>query len=200
MSDYVTIANLIGSKIGTDDQISSPDDDTHIARTIKAVWVPQRQAAIRDHSWNMATRREALSAIANPGTIYPWSYAFELPTESLRLVEVINSEVRESYSLEGRRILANVLGPVYIRFLIDVPETGLWDGLFVEAFACRMAMQVGPRIAGSNFNLRAAEVAYEDALSAAKRTDARENPPIPQEVTPWEQARLQSGGADWGYR
>lgn len=200
MSSYATIANLIASKIGSDDQITAPDDDTHIARSIKAVWDTERRAAIRDHSWNMAAQRAELPAIADPGTIYPWGYAFEMPADSLRLIEVLNDIHRSEYALEGRQILANTLGPLYIRYLIDVPETGLWDALFVEAFACRMAIQVGPRIAGSNFNLGAAQASYANALSAAKRTDARENPPIPQEIGSWEEARLSSGGGDWGYR
>ena len=58
MSDYVTIANMAAARIGTETRISSPDDDRFVARTIKAAWDIQRQAAIRD-GWmhaNLAPR------------------------------------------------------------------------------------------------------------------------------------------------
>lgn len=193
MADYVTIANMAASLIGEDDQIMSPSDDTHIGRTIAAVWDLCRQDAIRDHSWNFAMARKGLAAEALDDVPYPWGYSFQLPSECLRLVEVLNLS-DDDYQLEGRSILCDSMGPVYIRFLQDVPEPALWDAKFAVAFSRRLAVQIGTRIAGSSYDRGAGWQLYQDALNQAKRVDARENPPIAYEPTGWELARFGGGG------
>lgn len=189
MADYVTIANLAASKIGEDDQLRSPDDDTHLNRTVRAVWDTVRRAALRDHSWNFAMRRAQLAAEALPSVPYPWQSSFRLPADSVRLIEVLNFSDRSKYQLEGKAVLANTIGPLYIRYIADIEETALWDDMFVEAFACRLAFQIGPRIVGSEFDKGTAWKVYQSSLSEAKRVDARENPAIPFEATSWETAR-----------
>lgn len=195
MTDYVTIANVAASLIGEDDQLRSPDDDTHMGRTFKAVWNLVRQDAIRDHTWNFAMRRKGLAAEALTDVPWPWAFSYPLPADSLRLVEVLNCSDRD-YQLEGRSILSNNTGPVYIRYLVDVPETALWDANFVAAFAARMAWHVGNRIAGSDYDKVAGWKIYKDRLSDAKRVDARENPAVPFAPTEWELARFGGSGLD----
>jgi hypothetical protein len=189
MSDYVTIANMAAARIGTETRISSPDDDRFVARTIKAAWDIQRQAAIRDGAWNFAASRGELAAENDPEkVIYPWEYGFPLPEGCLRLIEVLDYP-RDAYALEGDTILANTLGPLYIRFLVDVPEPALWDAGFAESFALRLAWRCGRRIAGSAFDQEECGREYRQSLSAAKRVDARENPTIAQEESDWVLAR-----------
>ena len=194
MTSYVTIANLAASKLGEDDQLRSPDDDTHLGRTVKAVFDPARRAALRDHSWNFAMRRRELAAESLRSVPYPWQFSFPLPADALRLIEVLNLSARSDYQLEGRSILTNAGGPVYIRYLTDVTESALWDDLFVEAFACRLAFQIGHRIVGSAFDAGTAWKVYKSALADAKRVDARENPQVPFEASSWETARYAGAG------
>ena len=189
MADYVTIANMAASLIGEDDQIMSPEDDTHIGRTIAAVWDLCRQDAIRDGSWNCFMKRKGLAAEALDEVPYPWGYSFPLPADCLRLIEVLNLTDHE-YQLEGRSILCNSAGPVYIRYLQDIREPNLWDSSFAVAFSRRLAFQIGTRIAGSSYDKAAGWKTYQEALSQAKRVYARENPPVVQEWTEWEAARF----------
>ncbi len=193
MASYVAIANLAASKVGSDDQIREPDDDTHVARSIKAVWDIERQAALRDHKWNFALKRTGLAAEALDVVPYPWGYSYPLPADCLRLIEVLNGEAREHYQLEGRSILADVSGPLYIRYVADVVEPALWDHLFTEVMACRVALAIGKRIAGTNYDRAAGDAALRDVMAAAKRSDARENPNVPHDMSGWELARF--GGA-----
>jgi hypothetical protein len=197
MTDYVTIANMAAARIGTETRISSPDDDRFVARTIKAGWDIQRQAAIRDGAWNFASRRGELPAENNPDKIiYPWQYGFQLPQGCLRLIEVLDRS-RDAYSLEGDSILANTLGPLYIRYLVDVEEPAHWDAGFAESFALRLAWRLGRRIAGSAFDQDQCGMEYRQSLSVAKRVDARENPTIMQEESDWILARF--GGRHMEY-
>lgn len=187
MADFVTIANLAASALGEDDQLRSPDDDTHLSRSVRAVWDLERRAALRDHSWNFATRRVALPAIVGHDAS-PYAAAYRLPSPCVRLIEVTGYG-RSEYQLEGRLILSGAAAPLRIRYIHDVTETAEWDDLFVKAFATRIAWQIADRITGDTARMQLAERKYRDALSEAKRVDARENPQIPFEATSWETVR-----------
>lgn len=188
MTDFVTIANLAASALGEDDQLRSPDDDTHLSRTVQAVWDLERRAAIRDHSWNFASARAELPVdVAGPAP-YPFAFAYREPTDSLRLIEVLGHR-RTDYAKEGRHILSGAAAPLRIRYLRDVDEPALWDDLFVKAFAMRVAWQIADRITGDPNRVQLAERKYRDALAEAKRADALENPPVAHVATGWELAR-----------
>ena len=189
MASYVQIANLAAELIGTDARLTSPDDDRVLARNVKAVWDLQRRAALGDAAWNFATKRQALPALLN-AVPYPFSYAYKLPADCLRLLEVLNPTARESYQLEGGNILCDSAAPLYIRYLFDVTEPALWDEGFADAFARRIAFTIGRRIAGSTYDTAAGWRLYQDALNDTKAQDARENPPIEQEESSWIEARL----------
>lgn len=193
MSDYVTIANMAAARIGTETRISSPTDNRFVARTIAAVWDIQRQAAIRDGAWNFAGRRAELAAVSDPDrTVYPWANAFPMPAGYLRLIEVLEL-ARDDFHYEDGVILSNSGGPLFIRYLRDVPEPEKWDAGFAESFALRLAFRCGRRIAGSAFDQDQCWAEYRQSLSAAKRVDARENPTIAQEESSWITARFGGG-------
>lgn len=188
MTDFVTIANLAASALGEDDQLRSPDDDTHLSRSVRAVWDLERRAAIRDHSWNFAMARAALPRVADASDLYPFGFAYRIPADAVRLVEVMGLR-RDAYELQGDLILSDAAAPLRIRYLRDMAEPAQWDDMFAKAFAMRVAWQIADRITGDPNRVQLAERKYRDALSEAKRVDARENPPVANEATGWERAR-----------
>jgi hypothetical protein len=192
MSSEAEVANIAAIKMGASATIVSLDDDRKVARTLKAVWATQRRATLRDGAWNFAAGRGTLAKIADvPATeIYPYSAAFALPASALRLVEILNSDARDSYQLEKGRVLCNSAGPLYARWIDDVTEPASWDETFAEAFACRLAWRCGREVQGADFDVSAAWAEYRAALSGGKRVDARENPPIEQEECDWILARF----------
>jgi hypothetical protein len=201
MSNYVEIANLAATFIGTTARLVSPDDNTVLARRVKAVWDLQRRSTIRDGEWNFACARASLPSLAEVAP-YPFTYVFALPAGTLRLLEVLDSEARDNYRLEGGaviggvatsgpRILANLV-PINVRYLVDVPDMTLWDEQFAEAFAARIAWAIGKPIAGSAYSTTEGWNLYQAKCSAAKSVDARENPPLDQEESGWVLAR-------WGW-
>jgi|GEM_PF-2299683 len=186
---YVSIANLAASKIGEDDQLQTPGDDTHLGRTVAAVWDAVRVAALRDGGWNFATRRRALTAEVSSEEAYPFTYRHPLPAECLKLRDVLNLDDSQ-WQFEGDAILCDSIGPVYVRIIIDMPEPATWDDLFVEAMACKLARTIGVRIAGSNYDTVKGEREYLLALRAAKGADSKEGPNIEQAMSGWETARF----------
>lgn len=182
MASIVSIANAAATRIGTASRITSLDDNRTVARTLKSVWDLERQATLRDGCYNFSARRDALAAVAAPGrVIYPWAYGYELPAQALRLIEVLDQSIGPDYQLEGRRILSDQTGPLYVRYLIDVPELAEWDALAANAFALRLAWRCGHKIAGSSFDAQACWAEYREELGKSKSADAIENPRIEQE-------------------
>lgn len=194
MANYVQIANLAGTLIGTEARVTDPDDNRLLPRTVKAVWDLQRRATIRDGEWNFASRRAQLPALAIT-VPYRFARAFELPADALRLLELID-DPRADYRLEGRQILTNRGAPLAVRYSVDVPEPESWDEAFAEAFAARIAWKIGKRIAGSAYDVTAGERNYRMAIADAKSVDARENPPLEQEESGWVEARFAGSGFD----
>ena len=194
MATIVSIANAAATRIGTAARIVSLDDDRTVARTLKSVWDIERKAALRDGSWNFAARRAELAAETDSGRVlYPWTYAYPLPADCLRLIEVLDLNARADYQLEDKAVLCDSAGPLRVRYTIDVPELAKWDDLAASAFALRLAWRCGHKIAGSAFDKEACWRDYREVLGRARGVDALENPPIPLEDDSWIAAR--QGGA-----
>jgi hypothetical protein len=213
MSSEAEIANLSGVLIGDETGIVSLDDNKTLPRTLKTVWDTERRATLRDGSWNFAAKRAQLAASADIEP-FPFQSAFPLPADCLRLIEVLDpyqmfastgisyipdnyvsasatryASIRDTYQVEAGAVLADTAGPLFIRYVFDVPEVAVWDELAANAFAHRLAAKCGKRIAGSAFDTQMAWQAYGAALGRAKHVDAGENPPIVQEDGSWISAR-----------
>lgn len=182
MASAVEIANIALSKLGDEGEITSLEENTRAARAINGCFTAMRDAVLRDHPWNFATKRAQLPALADAVVWGDWT-AFSQPADFIRLLEVDGTDAQQIgygetwWQIEGRQILARKAGPLNIRYTARIEETGLWDALFTEALACRIAMQVALRITGSQETLRSMRQLYKDALGVAKQVDGQDNPP-----------------------
>lgn len=201
MASTVAIMNMAAVLIGTESRVTDPADDRFLATTLREVWDTERQATLRDGAWNFATKRRELMAaeLAAGETIYPWAYAYELPSDCLKLIEVLDDSARDRRELEGGRILCNAAAPLRIRYVFDVPEPALWDALFASAFAARLAFICGDRIAGSVYDSQKGERIYWDRVRKARSSDSLENPRIENEESDWILARNSGAVDDFGY-
>lgn len=199
MSSYVEIANRAAVAVGTSARLTTPGDDTVLGRAVAAVWDLERKAALRDGGWNFAIAREELPQLAEKPK-HGYDAQFELPSDCLKLIEIYGGQ-RLRYQLEGRHILADTSGPLQIRYLRDIDEPAEFDASFAEAFALRIAMAIGNKIAGSAFDKGAVFNQYRDALGSARSADAGENPPVVHEESDWvlERFRGQGGSALSGW-
>lgn len=194
MQDEAAIANMAAVLLGADNRLIDLEEDSVMARSFKESWASVRLATLRAHPWNFAMKRWSLPSrvLAGDETIHPWLYAFPMPPECLRLHEIVSPVFSAGqWSLEGQDILAMETGPLIIRGVRDVPETGLWDVLFEAAFAAHLAYWNADRITGDRARRDDCSAAYAIALRNARSTDGRENPPIPAsyEGSSWVTAR-----------
>jgi len=188
--DQTEVARMALIRIGAKSALVSLDDDRPAARVLKAAWDIQRQATIREGSFNFSAARKTLPALSE-APAHGFTYQYQLPSDCLRLIEVVGAggEPSDDYQIEGKRILTDAAAPIAIRYLRDVETLAEWDAAAREAFACRLAWKCGRRIAGSLYSEDHGEAEYLRAIQAAKGVDALENPPIEPMESAWIEAR-----------
>lgn len=201
MADYVTTANLALAKVGEPWRITDPLENSHPARTIAGAWDIARRATLRGGKFNFSLRRFELAAQADTDpawtTPYPYANRFPLPVESLRLVELLGpAEILEDYRIEGGAVLADSDGPVWVKCVVDITESGNWDDMFVEAFASRLAFEVADTLTGDRGRKIDNWSAFQRLIKDAAGVDAKEDPPEQPYDSSWVTARF--GGAPGG--
>lgn len=197
-SSAVQIANRALTKLGSE-RILSLTEDTKPAREINSMFEQVRDAELRRHRWKFAIARAQLVADATPPA---WGYArsFTLPSDFLGLVQVGDIFVRPTpgvypWQREGSKLLTDLEAPLRIRYVQRVDNPGLFDPLFVEALACKLAFEACEALTQSNTKKTQAGEEYKFALQEAYRTDAIEALPDPLPWGSWLDSREGAGGS-----
>ena len=199
MASQPEICNLALTKIGEDKRITTIDDDTKPARVLKAVYDMTRDALLRGHRWHFAMTRATMASLVD-APIWGYDTQFQLPSDFLRLdfvgdfyVGADLSEFRGSepaiYAIEEGKLLCDLDDPLNIRYVARLENTGLYDPLFNEMFACKLGMQVCETLTQSNSKMESIAAQYDMALREAKRTNAIERPPTALADDTWITAR-----------
>lgn len=170
------ICNLALGHLG-EAPITSLNEDSVAGRACNLHYSTTRDAILRAHRWNFAQARVTLSRLAD-APAFGWSYQYELPADFLRALEFNDTEVgdvvSEQYVIEGRRILADAatVNLVYTKRVVNV---ALFDALFVEAFANKLAVLLSEKIRGTTGKTAELTQAYERITAPlARRVDANE--------------------------
>lgn len=183
MASQTGIANYAGLKVGAEAVLSSLDENTKLARSVLAAWDMVLDATLADHPWNFAIGRAVLPSLVDAPE-YGYTRQFQRPSDMVRLVEVNGVHVwglapgsDAPYQLEGDRILTDMGAPLRIRYVRRVTDTVAFSPGFVEALACRLAMEIALPMTESATTRQLMEAAYATAIGTAKGVDGRENPP-----------------------
>lgn len=185
MTSAVQIANLALVTLGDDEALVELNSDTRAGRTILAVFEPLRDAVLRAHPWNFAMTRASLPALIDPPA-FGYAYAYQLPADWLRFVD---PDEYQPYSIESGLLLTDAEPPFNIRYIRRVTDTGLFDAMFVQALATRIAWAVAQRLTGSAQIKADAERAHLAVMADAKKVDGQENPPDDYPEDDWVLAR-----------
>lgn len=193
MSSEVQIYNRALVKLGAD-RILSPEDDTPPARVIKSMYDQVRDAELRRYRWKFAIKRaELLALVAAP--VWGYSFQYPLPDDYLGLIQVGDVYVRAlrqqnaRWSVEAGAIHTNYQAPLKIRYTARIEDAGVYDPLFVEVLACKLALEACETLTQSAGKYQSAAQAYEFAMSEAIRMDSIENPPDELAEGPWLDSR-----------
>lgn len=185
MASDVSIANLALITLGGE-QITSLDDKGRNATVVKASYADVRDAVLRDHPWNCATRRVKLPAEAQ-APAFGFAHQFALPSDPycLRVLELVDTSDR--HVIEGRKILTDAAGPLKLLYIARIGEDE-FDAALVQAMGYRLAAAIAPRIKDNSAADRAWS-AYEKLLSVARSVDAMECSPPEEEESSFISAR-----------
>ena len=185
MPSVVDLCNSALDKAGHG-AITSLEDNTKAARLCLRNWPLVRDRVLRMHPWNFAVRRTNLAAHE---TALDWGFTakFPLPSNFLRLLEVRDLSTGE-FQLENGFIHANAT-VLYIRYIASITDPNVYDALFIDTVATRLAAELAEPLTQSTTKKKALLEEYDVFIDDAKRADAQENPPVVYEEDEWIKVR-----------
>lgn len=143
-----------------------------------------RDALLREHGWNFATKRVALAEISGE-TVLGWDYLYSVPSLCLyvrsvftedTLVGNINTEFRELISpTTNVRAIATNLESAYCEYTVQVTDTTLFDPMFVDALSYKLASKLAQPLCGNVELGKTMYAAYLQSVAEAKRLNKCEN-------------------------
>ncbi len=206
MASQVSIVNRALIKLG-EAPILLLTDNVKQARTMAALFDDTRDAELRAHRWKFAMCRTRLSALVEAPE-WGYQYQYELPADFLGLVQVneiylrSGTKQRAPWAIEGRRLLTDIPAPLAVRYIARITDTATFDPLFVDALACRLAMEACEAQTQSDTKFQRVAGLYKEAIQLAIRQDSIEAPPDELPDGSWLESRQGGGqtsiGADGG--
>lgn len=186
MASAIEIANRALTKLG-ERRILAFTDDTKQARDVNSMFAVVRDAELRSSRWRFALARAQLPALAT-APAFGFERQFQLPNDCLKVLDVgtfspgvdLSDYVQadnSDYAVEGNVILSNLAAPLNLRYVKQVTDPTLFDSLFVEAFACRLAAELAETLTESGSKKETAWREYDRAKMEAVRANSIERPP-----------------------
>ena len=191
------VANHALQKLGAA-LISSMEEDTREARTVKACYSILRDRELRAHSWNFSIKRAALAPSATVPA-FGFAKAFPLPADCLRILPPARHVDWTIENINGvSHILTNEGTVIYLRYVARITDEAVFDELFVDMLACKIAWHCCETITQSNQKKADVMQEYKDARAEARRINAFEQATPQEPEPPWLVARRAgSGEQNW---
>lgn len=195
MAQSVTgICNRALQLVGSAQQIMNLTDNTREARACTRAYDPCRRAELRAHPWNFAIARVQLAAnLAGPpfGPVYQ----FPLPIDCVRVLVPKNASC--DWNVEGRNIVATAGTPLNIRYIADIADPTVFNAMFCETLAYRIALAIVEDMTQSNAKKAGLQQDYRSALVEARKADAMESVPERSAESEWTTSRYFDSSAIW---
>jgi hypothetical protein len=186
----VAICNLALAELGRGAEITSLDENSQPARACRRRYPHARDAILRSYDWNFAARRASLPAsAARPA--FGYDNAFDLPPDCL-LVRAIH-DACTPWEVEGTRLLASTPPPLRITYTARVTNPGVFDSLFVDVLATRLAADLCVQLTENTPRAQALLQLVQLKLDEARHADAREGNSDRRQRSSWLDARFEPG-------
>ncbi|MGN0904541.1 MAG: hypothetical protein ACI4PW_05235 [Alphaproteobacteria bacterium] len=169
MTSMVSICNRALSKIGDEITILSLEDSSKPARYCKMLYPETRDMVLRSYPWRFALKRYVLAPMAE-APVFGFAKQFALPVNCLR---VWRTEENIPYQIEGKALLADA---DVFRFIgiQRVEDPTLFDPMFVEAFALKLASELALPLTASVSLKEALYKEYQVFVQQARTASAME--------------------------
>lgn len=199
MAAPIEIVNRALSKIG-ETRIRSLDQETKYAGLALSLYDIVRDSEISAHSWNFAKDRVLIPAMVDT-PVFGWAYQYQIPSDCLRILlagtwpqAVMSGYIgwdTSQYTIEGTRILSNLGPALSLSYLKQITDSGIYPPTFIEAFACKLAIEMVTDISGGKDDKKQILWGeYDRAIHTAKTVDAISLPPQMIQDDSWMLAHL----------
>lgn len=194
MTSPVTVANLALIRLSVA-KITSFSDKKKAADVMSTIYANARDTVLRKYPFKFAKKR----AILAPVSVSPkwgFEYAYELPTDSVRLLFVDGHYVGADmnglpniYRIEGRQILTNTPTSIRIIYISNAIPEAFFDPDFTRVFSLQLAIDGHPSLAGRGTSRSKIESEFVVALSEAKLNGSLEELDEDAYSPEWEDSR-----------
>lgn len=170
MATDISICSNALLKLGAP-PIHSFQDQTQTSGICANIWPGVRDAVLRAHPWNCATKRVILA----PETATPaWGYAhqFVIPADCLRIMEIEDSV---DYRIESGRILSDETA-INLKYIWRNTDPVTYDPALVDAMTQRMTAELAYPLTRSDQRQVTETNKYTAMIREARFYDATEQP------------------------
>lgn len=182
MASKIMIWNMALGFIGTR-TVTSEAEKCQEAVQCNLFWDNARRSVLRAYPFQFAQRKQSLAEKILPkeyGSM--WRHAYGLPYNCLAVQAVAdtNNFYEKKYfetavTSEGERVLLCDVSPCFLHFTEDVDNTDLFDELFINALAYKLAALVCvPLLKNNAQKVQELNQLYEMSIQKAVQSNARE--------------------------
>lgn len=145
-----------------------------------------RDVLLRSYVWNFAIEFHDLNQVATSSTAWlgGWDYKFGLPNNWLRVLPFTEYGERRnrtiSHKIAGGFLYANH-SIARVSLVMRVENEGMFDPLFVEALAAKLALGMANKFTGKNKYIELAGNMLSNAVAKAEEIDTLEGSAEPLE-------------------
>jgi len=180
--------NLLGAST-----ISALTDDSKNARLCNQRFEPVRDRVFRSHAWNCLHKRVQL-AQNSTAPVVEYSFAYALPSDSLRVLKVNNGATDSiksdiDYKIEGKNIVTNE-GTVYLVYIAKITDPNEYDTYLQESISHQLAADLAYAVTNNATLADKYMVRADERLREARFIDATENSLGTIESSEFTDARL----------
>lgn len=183
------ICNRAMGFLGVGNNITTFDTNTKEARLCERYYDPTRRAVLRAHPWNFAIKRVTLAQDATAPN-HEYTYRHALPADYLKVIRTADEALGydDSYRLEGGFLVSDE-GTVKVEYIADIEDTTLFDPLFEDVLAQRMAAEMSVAFTDNSALTERLWKIYQDKLMEARSVESQEGRPRDIEASQWVNSR-----------
>lgn len=171
MASAIDIVNTAFIQLG-EDGISSFTEDSVSAEIASALYTSVKNTTIAMHPWKFATRFSQLSRLADAVPGNPYDYAFQLPSDYVRTLNVDYLSI--PFDIVGDKLFSNNQ-TVTLEYVYNVEETH-FPAWFTKLVEYRVAAEAAIPIAQSVNRAEYFSQLAERHLRECRRIDAQQAP------------------------
>lgn len=153
--------------------LSSLEADRDDARAVKAIFVIERDALLRELDWGFASERPSPLGEAFPAPTWGFAHAYTLPARCL-VVREVEGEPTVTWRQEGGRLLTDEGAPLHVRWTQRIEAAELFSASFASAFIARLRWKLAYMLTGSRTVEAEEREKYVLELAQAKVTESQE--------------------------